>query len=355
MLSANKRVGRSVTEFVIHPMDGLLAVLHCADNFLRQDLMSRLATCQLAVPLLLPDPFEPDKVTFPLWAMRSIVREWQTSQNSSKEGQVACSSSPLVSFLRIGKFKMSKSYIMNTIISESKHDIFYHYNCDGGHVKKLLVNGLVEVCWYLPSKRDMIFPDLVTFANLHGDARKCPKQVHFLSKVSFMNFVFISEDYQNDEALNLLKNLAAAPGGLVLLHAASSDGQTSENDDAWQRWLEAIEQPVKVIDLEGKSEADISEELREEINNKLSEKWNDKKGNHSLEKYSDTARLCNILVDEGEEYCQKGKELVSAFERTCGFKEKCTAGRLKYGGREGSSISIASRSEWKSAMEIGRR
>ena len=57
----------------IHPMDGLVAVLHCADNFLRQDLLSRLTTCQIAIPLLLPNPFT-EELIFTLWATRAIVK-----------------------------------------------------------------------------------------------------------------------------------------------------------------------------------------------------------------------------------------------------------------------------------------
>ena len=53
-------VKRGKVEPKINPLDGLLTVLLCADNFLRQDLMYRLAACQIAVPLVLPDPMTGD-------------------------------------------------------------------------------------------------------------------------------------------------------------------------------------------------------------------------------------------------------------------------------------------------------
>ena len=324
---STKSVGENATDHVVHPMDGLLAVLHCAENFLRQDLMSRLATCPLAIPLLLPDPIEPHKVTLPIWAMQSIVKQWHTSNGTSKEGHLVSYPSPLVSFLRIGKFKVSKSHIMNYVISESEHNTFFQYNCVGGSAKHLLVNGLVEVCWYLPSKRDMIFSDLVSFTNLHGDAPEHPKQVKFLSKVSFMNFVFISgsEDSLNDKALKVLESLAAAPGGLVLLQV-----EPSENDDAWLEWLEPIKQLVQVISLEDKNEADIRDEIREQINCKINEKWNDAMSHFSLGKHCDAARFCDIFVDEDEQDCQKGKELAEAFEKILNnFKKTHGAESLK--------------------------
>ena len=40
----------------LHPSDVILAMLHCSDNFLTQDLLLKLATCQLAIPFLLPNP-----------------------------------------------------------------------------------------------------------------------------------------------------------------------------------------------------------------------------------------------------------------------------------------------------------
>ena len=62
----------------INPVDCLLSVIHCANDVLRQELFSRLAKCQLAIPFLLPDPFSRNRqLTFPLWAMRSIIKEWK--------------------------------------------------------------------------------------------------------------------------------------------------------------------------------------------------------------------------------------------------------------------------------------
>ena len=67
----------------IHPVDSLLAVLICSDNFLRQDLFSRLAKCQLAVPFILPDPFT-KQLFIPLWALRSIIKEWRCIDSEDK-------------------------------------------------------------------------------------------------------------------------------------------------------------------------------------------------------------------------------------------------------------------------------
>ena len=88
----------------IHPRDGLLALLHCSDNFVRQDILSRLAACKLAVPLLLPNPITREP-TFLLWAMRSIVNEYLSHDETSYSDRTDA----FVSFLRIGNPLISKS------------------------------------------------------------------------------------------------------------------------------------------------------------------------------------------------------------------------------------------------------
>ena len=297
---------------VVHPMDGLIALLGCADNFLRQDLMSRLATCQLAVPLVLPDPVT-HGLTYLLWALRSIVKEWKSlHSDSSSEGQLVSYPAPLVSFLRIGKHRISKSQLMNSIISKSRHDIFFHFNCDGGNAKKLLINGLVEICWYLPSINDQIFPDVVTFANLHGDARECSQQTMFLSKVSFINFVFVSTSDLNDAALGVLRTLATAHGGLCLLRAEPWDDNNVWTDCLRTLKESVLEEKLHVIELD-MNEADIRGEVYDIINNSLDKEWKVVKSTCTLEKYSNAARSSRISVDEDHAHCLKGKELAIVF------------------------------------------
>ena len=90
----------------IHPLDSLLALIHCSDNFLRQDLFCRLATCQIAVPLLLPHPIT-KQPTLLLWAMRSIVKEFKLASGKVYHGQIMRYQAPFVSFLRLGKHSLT--------------------------------------------------------------------------------------------------------------------------------------------------------------------------------------------------------------------------------------------------------
>ena len=190
----------------IHPMDGLLALILCSDDFLRQDLYSRLAKCQLAVPFLIPDPFT-KQLILPLWAMRSIIKEWKcdTDQGEIMEHShpIISYGMPIVSFIRFGKNNSgtSKSELLNEVISDSHYDHFFHRECAGRSIKLLLGEGLVEMCWYFPAgKPSDVFSHPVIFLNLHGDARQHGQQTKILSTLSSMCFLFVNEDVSEVES-----------------------------------------------------------------------------------------------------------------------------------------------------------
>ena len=173
----------------IHPIDTFLALLHCCDNFLCQELILKISVCQMAIPILLPNPYD-GSVTFLLWAMRLIVKSWKSYNIDkdiieSKEYRIIEYPAPVISFLKLSKTKTSKSIIINEVISESKEDFFFNWNSEGGTLKRLFVDGLCEMCCYLPSGKnnvDDFYSDILLFLNLRGDAQKHVKQTKFIKK-----------------------------------------------------------------------------------------------------------------------------------------------------------------------------
>ena len=291
----------------VHPMDGLLALMHCTDNFLRQDLMAKLSTCKLAIPFLLPDP-KAQTLTFPLWAMRSIVKEWK-SKGRDMECRIVDYKTPIVSFLRFSESEISNSKILNDVIGDSEHDFFFHWECEGGSAKRILVDGLVELCWHLPEgKESDHFPDIVTFTNLYGDARKHNQQATFLSQVSFMNFVLLTQrDIEDYNGVKLLQELAKVPGGLVLMFSDAKE------DDRVKIPKETLQKDMyRRVKLKGKKAATIKSEICCQITWKL-----DQHAQHPekvseqlrLTECAGTARRIGIYVDEDNENCKKGKQL----------------------------------------------
>ena len=244
----------------IHPVDTLLALILCSDDFLRQDLFSRLAKCQLSVPFILPDPFT-KQLTIPLWAMRSIIKEWKCN-DSEKLVPIIDYPMPIVSFICFQKQKSgkSKSRILNEVISDSHHH-FFHRNCPGGHCKSFLGEGLVDMCWYLPAgEAPDAFPDAVTFLNLHGDARQHLHQSKFLSQLSFMCIVLLTEEVTVSDkgTMEILKMFSLCPGGIILLDSIGVKPVKVMNE---------IDE-VYPINLTKMNDSDVKRSIQNQINKK---------------------------------------------------------------------------------------
>ena len=297
--------GKSDNSTKIHPADILLGLIICSDHFLRQDLFARLAKCQYAVPFILPDPFTKE-LLLPLWAMRSITKEWKcvlTVQGEDKvvERTFSVVKYPMqiISFLRLGKCQKkgaSKSRILNGVISESEQH-FFHRDLPGGSFKQVLGDGLVNMSWYLPAgKRDDVFPDAITFLNLHGDARDHPLQSRFLSQISSMCFVLLTEEGLdfNEHTLETLELFSSSAGGITLLN------DVEEAHEAFTT-LSATS-----IELEDLNEAEITDEIREQICDRLfAEKQ--LKMNLTIEDCC-MALEKGIHIDEDTEFFKKGRE-----------------------------------------------
>ena len=288
----------------IHPIDTFLALLHCCDNFLCQELLLKISFCQMAIPILLPSPYD-EKVTFLLWAMRLIIKSWKSYNISkditeSKEYRIIEYPAPVISFLKLGKSKTSKSNIINEVISESKEDFFFNWNSEGGTTKRLFVDGLCEMCCYLPSGKsnvDDFYSDILLFLNLRGDAQKHVKQTKFIKKISFMIFILLNEDDINANSLQLLAKLSKSPGGVVLMFP------DLENDQPFK--IKETEQSIcqmTTVKLAGKNDADIRYEVRNIMLKKL--KIPTVKC-RSLSNCIDIARELQFYVDEDDEECLK--------------------------------------------------
>ena len=292
----------------IHPVDSLLAILICADDFLNQDLISRLAKCQLAIPFILPDPFT-EQLVLPLWAMRSIVKEWKYLEKGGSVVERGCPiltyKTPVVSFIRIGKRQKrgaSKSKILNEVISESHYDHFFDRDCAGGHFELLMGNGLIDTCWYLPAaKPDDALPVAVTFLNLHGDARQYPQQCKLLGAISSMCFILLTEEEStfDQQCITLLNPFASTLGGIVLLNDA---------DEPPEKLHKALT-TSEIIDLPSMNAHDTKMLIRKMIIERLP--LNSTHQFKSLEQCADVAlslHLDKLYVDEGSESFRQGKQ-----------------------------------------------
>ena len=277
----------------LNPLDGLITVLLCADNFLRQHLMCRLAACQIAIPLVLPDPM--GDLTLTLWAMRTIVKQWEVksagdAEECQRDVSIISYPTPIISFLRFGTHNISKSKLVNIAM---EHNTFFHYDCDGGSSPKYFTDGMIDAAWHIPSA-DSSFGDAVTFLNLHGDARTLKTQVKFLSEVSFMHFILLNVEEIDKVGSEVLQQLSKAAGGVVLLHSGKTLGLDKREG-------------MNVIELNSRNEAKKRDDMRKKMIESITRKWKD----HKTVSYEDAACHCGIAIDENNPDCAQGKELAN--------------------------------------------
>ncbi|XP_068039185.1 interferon-induced very large GTPase 1-like [Anomalospiza imberbis] len=297
----------------VHPMDLQMAIFHCADDFLRQTLATKLAFCQLALPLLVPNP-STSRIEFPLYALSQIQMSWKEAEKSGKQAQTKSynnklifqAQTPIVSFIRIGSSaSSSKSQLLNALLSKRKHDTFFHRHCKGSTRERLLMEGLVEIAWYCPrGSPDDTFECCVAFCNLHGDARDHGAQLHFLQEVSAVNVALVSDwEHMDNRGKKLLQDLWQSQRPLVCLLTEKENvagGQASR---------------TITIGIKNRNEAELMEQLTKTIGNLL-------EGSNpcfSLQACMDKARQHGFIVDADQPACvtakEKAKELMELLKK----------------------------------------
>lgn len=292
----------SVTEswLHIHPMDIQMAIFHCADDLTRQYILSKLSICQYALPLVVPNP-NTSQIEFYFWSLRQIRKSWQESSKSPqdksyshKNQQMCCVSTPIVSFIRVGNgLSASKSQIMNSLLSKHKHDVFFHRHCRGSNKHCLLMEGVVEICWFCPGGQGKdIFDKCLTFTNLHGDAKEHSQQLSFLQDVSSLIVVLMSASDNNEENKKLVRHLCQSSTPLICLIDDKEKGIANNSGKRMR------------IGIKNRNEAELTEELTNAIKHLLEFS----EASLSIEDCSQLARKQGFLVDEDQRVCKEAKE-----------------------------------------------
>ncbi|KAM6354950.1 interferon-induced very large GTPase 1-like [Podargus strigoides] len=286
----------------VHPMDIQMAIFHCADDFMRQYISTKLAFCQFALPLLVPNPCT-SQIEFPLWSLSQVKKSWKGAEksgnqariNSYKNKLICQAETPIVSFIRIGSSpSASKSQILNALLSKQKHDTFFHRHCKGSTKDCLLMKGVVEISWYCPrGSDDDSFDCCVAFCNLRGDARDHEEQLQFLQEISAVNVALVSESDQSDKkGMRILRGLWQSQRPLVCLFTEKENvpaGRSSQN--------------IR-IGIKNRNEAELMGELTKTIKGLL-------EGSNmlfSLNGCLDKARKYRFSVDEDTDACVTAKE-----------------------------------------------
>lgn len=121
----------------VNPLDIVTALFHCSDTFLQQEMAFKMSMCQFSVPLLLPHS-ETKRCTLMAWSLRDIVKKFRphflSDSRSFLEERIIQYDLPLVSFVRFVACSISKSKILNKLLSNPQqyHDIFVHRSNECG-------------------------------------------------------------------------------------------------------------------------------------------------------------------------------------------------------------------------------
>uniref|UniRef100_A0A8C3TA40 VLIG-type G domain-containing protein n=1 Tax=Chelydra serpentina TaxID=8475 RepID=A0A8C3TA40_CHESE len=285
----------------VHPMDIQMAIFHCADDFMRQYISTKLSLCQFALPLLVPDPCT-SQIEFPLWSFCQVNKKWQSHEEfQNKTGIRKCKDKliyqadiPVVSFIRFGASSFSKSQLLNTLLSKQKHSIFFHRHCRGSIKNCLLMEGVVEITWYCPGRDDDDrFDNCIAFTNLHGDAREHEQQVKFLQEIASVTVVLLSDTDRNEKGTKVLQDLLQSPKPFIFL--CIDKERTSVNKSGKR---------VKIA-VKHQNESKLMEELSTAIKCAVEAS----NISCSLGKCADIARKHGFRVDEDKRECTEGKEL----------------------------------------------
>ncbi|XP_066485319.1 interferon-induced very large GTPase 1-like [Tiliqua scincoides] len=223
-----REVGSAVS---VNPLDVLCAILLHSDNFLQQEILLKMSMCQFAIPLILP-PLDAPKCTFTLWGMRDIVKKWRPHSLSESRGfreeSLVLTSMPTISFVRMGSCSLSKSKLLNEVLSppQQHHDFFVHRDMECGNVPREISDGLVEISWYFPGGRENsdLFPEPVAVLNLRGDVESHWAQFSFLTEVS--SAVFIVTENICDKEYEMLLTLRGSASEYYFI--LNSEGGSSK-------------------------------------------------------------------------------------------------------------------------------
>ncbi|XP_069005656.1 interferon-induced very large GTPase 1-like isoform X2 [Embiotoca jacksoni] len=276
-----------------HPMDVQMAVFHCSDSFLKQDMIKKLSQCQYALPLLVPDPVTMD-IECPLWTLRQIIKTWKVTEIKDKDTitmksmPICKAETPMVSFFRLGSLSQSKSHLMNSLINDT-HSTFFHRNCKGSTKSRHLMDGVAEIAWYFPAGNpNDSFTDCIAFCNLHGDALTTEKQREILIDKSSVNVVFVPTLTRTQKNTAVLSALHKSTKPLIILVADKDCGGVEKKPGKY------------IVGLKERSQSDVAEELKMIIKKTLS-------GPHTSFQLESMSKVSGVRVDEDDPVCQKGK------------------------------------------------
>ncbi|CAG2243126.1 Interferon-induced very large GTPase 1 [Mytilus edulis] len=237
---------------------------------LKQILANKLFMCKLAIPFILPN-FEKDQIELCLWPLRSIILESKIQNGSFQDMSVECPCE-IVSFVRIGRPSVSKSKLLNEILTDQYHNTFSNKDCPLGTLKRVISDGMVEAAWYIPSSKSSLLKNMTMFLNLRGDGITHTKQLSGVSQIAdIVVVVVIINDLESKVFTDFLYNILESSKSVVVAIDAFQNNKTDVKQKL-ERFTKVIERyqqniNISILSVEGqvRSTSIIKSEMREAI------------------------------------------------------------------------------------------
>ena len=301
----------------LHPMDVMNVIYNCSDNIVLQILMEKQFLCRLSIPLLCPD-FRSGRIVFLLWPLRGVTVRMKCEKKELKEFSLVDIEQACFAFLRIGRLHVSKSKLLNEILSSKHHNTFFHRDCEFGMSNRIDSEGSIEASWYFPTDGESeVFKNVFTILNLRGEAMQFKEQTIWLCR--YANVVFLMLDLvslKTKTYLEFSKSCSKSQSKTIVCFVAASFSEIQDVNDDMSTCFEDLKTSVEVVDVlcnwngarllsAGEWKAEIEKIVGEYL-----------KGDYkriNLENLSETILGTKFTLDEDDPLCKQAFTKVKPF------------------------------------------
>lgn len=330
----------------VNPLDLLCALLLSSDGFLQQEVVRKMALCQFALPLVLPDS-ENHYHVFLLWALRGVVRTWWAQPprgpGAPREDSLVLPRAPAFAFVRMEISSNSKSQLLNALLGPAHRpprDCFWHRGLNPGANPREIADGLVELAWALPGGREDqdLFPEPVAFLNLRGDIGSHWPQFKLLTEVA--SAVFILTDNISQKEYRLLQSVKGSAAKFYFI-LSPYRGKRNANLRHLNRLIPVLRMDLSHV-LVKVSSTDGAGFVRR-VRAILAQVARSPCRRASVEDMAQAARKLGLRVDEDGEECQRARERAERITRKIRDAEAFRRDELRLQGEPGRRAAQAER------------
>ncbi|KAK2718383.1 hypothetical protein QYM36_005630 [Artemia franciscana] len=265
-------------------MDLIYCILLIADDFLRQEIVSRMAVLQYSVPFCIKDPS--GRYFLLNWSLLNISKRWKTLNGKSFiESDVHTGGFVYCSFIRIGDLSYSKSKAINKLFPKG-NEPFQSYEEDD--VSRSFTSGSLEISWLLPVRDEKFEP--LAIVNMRGDAKKNQDLAQYAAKHSNILCIFVGDT--TVEIQQLLLRLVRNHSRVVVI----SDKRV--NADTMIKTLPTKTKFEYIKDTESR----IVQKLKQLV------LVNENRKKSSFSEWEKDAKSMNFLLEDANEHMQAARK-----------------------------------------------